>query len=69
MHHARTVAIRSFTGGDPARTLPSDPVAAAPHNGPGFLAELWQAIAAQGIAGNGALSALAQQPSAAPATL
>jgi len=81
VHHAQTVASWTFTDGappapapgDPARALPIDPAragsAAAAQNAPGFLAELWQAIAAQGINGNGALSALAQQPSAAAATL
>ncbi|WP_375482095.1 transglycosylase family protein [uncultured Mycobacterium sp.] len=39
--------------------------ATAPQNmDPGFLKDLWQAIQAQGVNGNGALAALAQQPAA-----
>ncbi|MDA3657384.1 transglycosylase family protein [Mycobacterium xenopi] len=42
--------------------------ATAPQNmDPGFLKDLWQAIQAQGINGNSALAALAQQPQANPA--
>jgi hypothetical protein len=42
--------------------------ATAPQNmDPGFLKDLWQAIQAQGVNGNGALAALAQQPQANPA--
>ncbi|BCO34526.1 resuscitation-promoting factor RpfA [Mycobacterium heckeshornense] len=42
--------------------------ATAPQNiDPGFLKDLWQAIQAQGINGNSALAALAQQPQALPA--
>jgi hypothetical protein len=79
VHRAETVASWTFTGsapiafapGDPAPALSINPAAVDPSMGsqnttPGFLAELVRAIQAQGINGNGALTALAQQPPAAP---
>jgi resuscitation-promoting factor RpfA len=56
----------------PLTPAPSDPVAngVAPQQAPDaatYLKELWQAIQAQGVNGNDALAALAQQPPAATA--
>jgi hypothetical protein len=78
VHQAETVASWTVTplAPAPAPALPIDPAAAgaaahdlqippqfAPQNvNPGFLAELFQAIQAQGVNGNGALTALVPQP-------
>ncbi|OBI50645.1 resuscitation-promoting factor RpfA [Mycobacterium kyorinense] len=46
----------------------SEPPAAAPQNlDDGFLKDLWQAIQAEGVNGNDALTALGQQPETTPA--